>query len=288
MDELTTYLTKSAEAAHTHGMELTKADKAVPKGKKAVVNKTAGAMLPHIDVSDLEPSPARMQKQAKYYAMPSQAKYPLDGYDQVIKAAAYFDHWQGQMDPAHKREFCHNLVKRASAIGVDVSPTVRKYGADTYAPAADFEIAVAGRRGIVKEAHQLVLDELVASQPQLSPDDFAVTLGEFDKVAGIDHLYGQEILDPWFSTFGEKVAADSAASLKKSKGDDDKSYVFGNEMVTGKALKDLAATSSKSLNDTFGADFMKEFRKEPITIFESMPLDQKKILCRMANDNSPK
>lgn len=314
MDALTTFLTKEAEAANTFGMPMSVPDsKKNPETKKAVINKTAeescpddnlhtpvsgeqpqrnaqaASLKPHMSIEGKEPPKLFKKKEAQYYAMPSQKKYPLDGYDQVIKAASYFNQWQGQMAPEHRREFCHNLVKRADAIGLSVSSTARKYGASTYAPAADFEVAIAGRRGLVKEGHQELLDDLVELQPRMSPDDFAITLGEFDKVAGINHLYGQDILDPYFSTFGEKTAApDSVAALDQSPQDQEESFVLGNEIVTTRQLKNLAATSSKSLTDTFGQDFMKEFRKDPSGIFSSLPVDQKKILCRMANDDSPK
>lgn len=313
MDALSSYLMKEAEASHTYGMELTKTEEGKKSDqKKAVINKTAEEscpddnlndpvtgeqpqknnqskpLKPHVDVSGKEPPKVLQKKEAQYYALPSQKKYPLDGYDQIIKAASYYDQWRGQMAPAHRREFCHNLVKRADAVGWPVSREVRKYGASTYAPVSDFNIAIDGRRSVIKEAEANLLDELVQEQPKLNPDDFAVALGEFDKLAGIDHLYDEDVLDPYFSTFGEKYAApDSVAALDQHPSDQDQSWVIGNEVVTARSLKTLAAVQSKGLSETFGEEFMKEFRKDPAGIFNSLPVDQKKILIRMATDDSP-
>ena len=103
---------------------------------------------------------------------------------------------------------------------------------------------------------------------------FAEALHEFDKLAGIDHLYGRAVIDPYYSTYGEKTAAY----------DDGVSHVVGNDTVSNKQLKKMAKTPCAGMGKMFGDDFVKEFRKDPVAIFNSMPVDQKKIIARMAND----
>ena len=113
---------------------------------------------------------------------------------------------------------------------------------------------------------------------------FRSALREFDKQAGIDWMWDEHIMDPYLSTFGK---TSSSHAIDQSPTDQDESFVMGNEIVTAKQLKTFAATRSKDITDTFGADFMNEFRKDPVTIFKSLPLDQKKVIYRQANENSP-
>lgn len=257
------------------------------KGEQAPKLPQSGELKPHVDVSGKEPPKLLATKEAEFYALPSQKMYPLDGYDQVVKAAEYFGEWGPRFAPEHRREYCSNLVKRASVLKVRVSPEIRKYGSATYAPTSELQVALAGRRGVItKEAHVELLNELEEAQPTLDPETFAGTLAEFDKVAGIDHLYDQDILDPYYSTYGVKHA-EGPAALEQNTYDQDQSFVMGNEVVTGKQLKAFAASHSKDITDTFGEDFLKEFRKDPVGIFSSLPMDQKKIISRQANDNSP-
>jgi hypothetical protein len=188
----------------------------------------------------------------------------------VKTAAAYYDeHYKGFV-PELRREYCHNLCKRASMLGIELSDDVRKYGADGYASAAELDIALSGREGVVKEAtHLQVLHDLRDGRHCMLPEDFALALGEFDKVAGIDHLYDQHVLDPYYSTYGVKQAEEGA-------------LLAGNDYISQDELKRFARTCSGKLHDTFGGDFVKEFRKDPVGITRSLPADQKKMVIRLA------
>jgi hypothetical protein len=116
------------------------------------------------------------------------------------------------------------------------------------------------------------LDKLADARPHMSPDDFAVTLSEFDKVAGLDCHYDQYVVDPYYATFGEKRASDSIA--------------IGNDIMYVKDLKRFAKVGRNTMKARFGEDMADEFVKDPVGIFNSLPNDQKKVLMRMASDNS--
>jgi uncharacterized protein YejL (UPF0352 family) len=225
-----------------------------------------------VDVSGKEPPKKMVEKKASRYALPSLQRYPLDSYAEVEKAASYFDEWRGHFSPAHRREYCLNLTKRASDLGIKVSAEIEKYGSVTYAPASEVEIAIDGRKALVGEDGVTVLEKLSAARATIDPEIFAETLAQFDKMACIEANYDSDILDPYYSTFG-KTAEDELTS-----------HVLGNDMVTNKQLKELAQTPCGAMTNTFGEDFTTEFRKDPVGIFNSMPLDQKKILSRMANE----
>jgi hypothetical protein len=189
----------------------------------------------------------------------------------VKTAAAYFDEHRQAMTPELRREYCSNLVKRASMLGINVSDDVRKYGADGYASAAELDIALSGRVGVIKEAaHLQVFEGIRQGQSRMEPQEFALLLGEFDKLAGIDHLYDQHVLDPYFSTYGEKRAEDTGALLE------------GNDYISQDELKRFARTDSCKLKDTFGEELANEFRKDPVGVTKSLPVDQRKMIIRLA------
>lgn len=217
-------------------------------------------------------APARAEtKEAQHYALPAWRRYPLDGYDQVKQAAAYFGEWKGHMEPEMRREYCQNLVKRASALGIPVSDDVRKYGADSYAPAGELNAALDMRWGVLREdLHKTAFVQLKECQHLMQPEDFAVALGEFDKVAGIEEFYDRDIYDPYYSTFGVKKA------------EDDNAILVGNDYISANDLRTFAATAADKLKDTFGLDFVKEFRKDPVQITRSLPKDQQKVVIRTA------
>lgn len=230
------------------------------------------ALKPHVSVAGKEPPGVLKLKEAEYYALPSCQMYPLDGADQVKMASGYFDEYSCRMTPGQRREFCVNMVKRASLLGVPVSPLATKYAAAGYAEQGEIAIALDGRRLVIQDDTALgMLDKLAEARPLMQPENFAVTLGEFDTVVGIAHLYGSHVMDPYLSTFGEKHASDS--------------IIVGNDFMSVKQLKRLAAVGHGTVCHRFGSDMANEFVKDPTGVFNSLPLDQKRILMRMASDN---
>jgi len=233
----------------------------------------SGALRPHVNVAGKEAPGQLTLKKAELWAMPSLERYPLDDYGQVKAASQYFDEWHGHMTPEHRREYSVNMVKRAKVLRIPVSPVAEKYASAGYAPDHDVQAALDGRKlAMVDDVLIDTLDKLAVARPHMSPDDFAVTLGEFDKLAGIDHLYDQHVVDPYYSTFGEKRASDSIA--------------VGNDIMYVKDLKRFAKVGFNTMKMRFGDDMANEFVKDPVGIFNSMPTDQKKIIMRIASDNS--
>jgi len=158
-------------------------------------------------------------------------------------------------------------------LGCPVDEEIGKYGSATFAPDAELAIALEGRRSLLSEQHSDLLSKLAQARIEVSPEVFAETLGEFDKLAGIDHLYDSDIMDPYYTTYGTKVA---------SKDDPDGSFMVGNDYVTHTDLRNLGNRAVVELGKIFDADFVKEFRKDPIGIFNSLPVDQKKVISRLA------
>jgi hypothetical protein len=247
---------------------------AAPGGTQPAKNPQAAPINPRVNVDGKEAPAPKKEKAAGFFALTSMQRYPLDSFSEVEKAAEYFEQWSGHFEPVHRREYCLNLVKRAEALGVPTSSKIRKYGSAERAPAPEVAIGIDARRGVVtNDIHAAALGKIAGSWHAIPPELLAETLSEFDKIAGIDHLYDEQIPDPYWTVFGEKTAEDDAAT-----------HIIGNELVSNKQLDLLSKSSCDGLYKLFGEDFVKEFKKDPTGIFSSLPMDQKKILARMAND----
>lgn len=263
---------KHAEASNTSLMPAQPpADRKV-KPTVTVIQKVAN-MSPHVDVSTKEASVQYVEKKASLYAL--EDRYPLDSYVQVKEATAYFEEYGMRLSPEQRHEYCMNLVKRANDLSIELPIDVRKYGSETYAPEAEIKVAFDIRRNVLLDpAEKLILAELEEKRAMLDPELFCLTLSEFDKTAGLDHHYDSYVPDPFYSTYGVKEAEE---------------YIFvdGNDRVNGYELELLGTTRFSSLAATFGQDFAKEFQKDPVGIFKSMPVVQKKMIIHMATDNAP-
>lgn len=250
-------------------------------GEQPAALPQAKSLSPHVDVSAKEPPSESKEKKASRYACPSQGMYPLDGYDQVIKAASYFDEFGVRMEPEMRREYCHNLVKRASELGIKVSSVAARYGADTYASPEQIKIALDGRRALLEESDAAVLDKLAEAQPTMHPELFAETLHEFDRRNFLDQYYG-DIPDPYFSTF-DKTADDKVVTESDASPSD--AIIIGNEYLPVEKLLEFSKRGYDVMWNRFGLDVAKAFSDDPKGIFDSMPRDQKLIIMRLANSN---
>jgi hypothetical protein len=233
------------------------------------------APKPHVDVTSQEPPKLVQEKKASRYAMPEREMYPLDSYTQVKTAAAYFDRTFKFMPPPDRHEYAANLVQRARELSIYPGELAEKYGSVTYAPQHDIEVCLdARRRSIQDEVHLEVLDKLAGLRFAMAPEDFALTLHEFDKAAMLEQHYGY-IPDAYYTTFG-KTAAEASP---------EESVIIGNEYITRRRLAEYFKSNVGDVKARFGCELATEMAKEPKSTFDSLPRDQKLILMRMANNS---
>ncbi len=279
---------KEAELAGTYDMPHTKpADPKKPDVTKTAellkqafatsLQPTRLSMEPHVDVTGKEAPTRIMRKEAQRYALPLDRRYPLDGYDQVKMASAYFDQHAAEMPFEVRRVFCQNMVPRAEELGISTSDLAQKYASSRYAGSTEISIAMDARRNrIDNEDHQELLSKVAAVRTRVLPEEFSNLLHQFDKMAGLTHLYGSDLLDPVLSTFG-KTAAKTP--------DPKDSIIIGNEYVTARKIADVAKGRQDLVMKRFGKEFALEFARDPMGIFESLPRDQRLILMRIANSS---
>jgi hypothetical protein len=113
-----------------------------------------------------------------------------------------------------------------------------------------------------------LLDDMLEKHASIKPEVFAVMLENFDKQSGLDKYWEQGLGDPYWSTFGmQKTAAWS--------------FQHGNERVTEDDLRKLATQGKHHIRDRFNDEIADEFQRDPVGIFESLPLDSKRIIMRV-------
>lgn len=197
----------------------------------------------------------------------------LDSQEKVAAACDYFDENWKQMHPKARHEVAVNLMKSASVHDVETSDLLQRYGSSTYAPS--LRMAYETRKALLElddTDSRTLLDSMFDKAASVHPERFASALAEFDRGMGFDQYWDltMGIPDPWFSTFGRTKVAEYV-------------YVDGNDRVTATDLQRLAQ-NPLLLNEHFDEDIVKGFKNDPVTVFDSLPLPQKKVIMRVASD----
>jgi len=254
---------KTSEVVGTRTMPVTKPGKRV---------KIASLMeSPYVEVDYME----EKTKTASYDPSTSvlNGQLSLLPYDNVIKARDYFEENGMYMHPRERHEYCIKLAARADQLGIPISETVRKYGSTTFAPRGSIKVAFERRSQLWSTLDDRVGDslagDLLEKRASMDPELFAETLAELDAQTGIDQYWGNEIPDPWLSVFGRE----KTASWK---------WEQSGEYLTEDALRRFAAEGEDEMREKFGEEMAKGFAKNPTTIFDSLPLEQKRVIARMA------
>lgn len=261
------------------------------KGEQPAALPQAGQLKPKVDVSGQEPPKLIQKKEAQYYALPSQKKYPMDGYDQVKVAVAYFDEWQHEMPPAMRREFALNMVKRAEVLGIHPSDLACHYGGSR-AGLTQIKVAFDARRSVLRSGMDSldgepsdttsleVLEKLASGMQLMNADALAACLTEFDRMTGLDAHWGNDVPDPYYSVFAK------TAQEQESETDAEESIIVGNEYITKRQLVEFSKLRQQMMKDRFGDEIALEFTKDPTGVFNSLPRDQKLVIMRMANTSA--
>jgi hypothetical protein len=256
---------KKSEVVGTSSMPLTRPGKKKLASMMESPYVEADYIRPKIKVANYDPEVSVLN-----------GALPLLGYDQVVAAKEYFEDYGPRMHPRQRHEFCVKLAMRADQIGLVVPDVVKKYGARTYASPGEIKIACEMRKQVWKDlngrehgAEGEMLDQLFEKRASLEPEVFAEALAELDIQTGIDGFWDTAVHDPWHTTFG---------FVKKAQW----SWSQSGEHLTEEALNRLVAEDKKSLKSAFGEDVTEGLTKNPIQIFDSLPLEQKRIIARMA------
>ena len=228
-----------------------------------------------VDLTGIKPT-SRVVVESGNFALGD--KYPINTASQVKTAQEYFSDNVNRFNPIDRREYAVKVAHVSNAFGVGLESSIESYCGESYSP--DLENHLAVRYSILKEEAPVeareTLMKVASLTNSLTPDEFASALCEFDTVTGLNRYWDTDIKDPWYSTFAIEKVAMGMPGLKAK-------FTVGEMSVTEEELK-LLSQDMRKLTDIFGEDFALSFSKDPVAIFQSMPLPQKKTIARMASD----
>lgn len=240
--------------------------------------KTSSAFQPYVDVTGLEPPPRLEKRASERFCLVKEGRgqYPIDTYGEVMEAQQWFNDYGDTLHPADRREFCTKLASRADEIGLQVIDRIRKYAGQGYAPDGEIKVAVSTRMQFWAEdaPERDMLQGLMDKYASVRPEVFCEALRQFDELTGMDHYWDAGIYDPYYTTYG---------FVKKAEW----TFEHMSDRITEERLRQLAHASYPLIREKFGEELANSLKEKPTTIFDSLPLDAKRIIMRMANDPQP-
>lgn len=196
--------------------------------------------------------------------------YPIDSADNVKLASAYWSDNKHLMEPAMRRQYATKLA--SNRFNIPVAADVQELGAPGFgqlgklAQAIEIRKLAFDRGSSERKALSLIFEKRAA----LGPEIYARTLQQFDMETGLNHRWDSDIPDPFSSTFGKE--ADTVV------------WEEGADRVTASQLHNLALNYQSSMERVFTDELIGAFGKDPVGIFDSLPLPQKKIMARLADN----
>ena len=235
--------------------------------------KTAEAL--YVDVTGHQPMQKLAARQYEHYCLvkEGQSRFPIDSYGQVLEANQWFDENSYTLHPSDRRDYCVKLASRADDLGIMVTDKIRKYAGQGFAPDGEIRIAVAGRMQHWADdaPERNMLTGLMDKYASVTPDVFCSALRQFDEATGLNHLWDDEVYDPWYSTYGFEKKAEWV-------------WEQGNDRVTEEQLAKGCKENIQAVRERFGEDLANEMCVKPTQVFDSLPLDAKRIISRLVTD----
>jgi hypothetical protein len=241
---------------------------------KATDEKRASAL--YVDVTSKSPPPRFEKRAHTRYCLEKlgQGRFPIDSYGEVLDANKWFEENGKSLHPNDRREYCTKLAARAAELHISVTDNIRKYAGTTFAPADDVRASVCTRMQFwvddapERDALRGMLDKYASA----SPDQFCKELTEFDVQHGLDQYWDEFIVDPVACVFGMEKKAEWL-------------WEQGADRLTQDLLNGVHDSQKiHAIKAKFGPELASELVEKPSEVFDSLPLDSKRIIARILND----
>jgi len=233
-----------------------------------------GSLHPYVDITG-QRAPERFEKVASQQTLLN-GRFPVDSYGEVEQARQWFEDYGSVLHPLDRRDFCTKLAARADELGMDVTEKIAKYAGKGYAQPEELEAAVCTRMQYWADdsPERDMLKSLMEKKAEVPPEVFCEALRQLDETTGLNHHWDEGVVDPWYATFGKTAGAGWT-------------FEYLGDRVDEDMLKKVSVKDRELIKKKFGCEFAEEFQKKPREIFDSLPLDTKRIIMRMANDPQP-
>ena len=206
-------------------------------------------------------------------------KYPMPTEEYVKKAASYFvSHHKEFSDAEDRATFAYHVAKRAKELDAQIDKlameTLNTYSGSAYGDSVNSQMRI--RQDLVQNKPEFsqALSKLAAHKDSTQPEVFAKALYMFDKKAGLTRYYDGYLADAFKATFGKfnKVAShgyrweDSQSGLSLSEDQ----------------LNKVAEEKYEKIRTYFGSTLADSLKKHAVAIFESLPVDAKTTIAKIA------
>lgn len=203
------------------------------------------------------------------------AQYVFATPAHVKVASVYFDKQYKEFPVEYRNKFASALQVRAKELGMTpLKGQVEKYASDNYN--SYLEGHLISRKNLVEhsQAQTSSLYKIASMKNQLSPQQFSQMLAAFDKTAGLTQYYGGYLQDPYISTFGAQGESDYMWQSKT-----------GDRKLTSQEIESVVNTKNDKIASYIGKLAAESMKKDPIAIFDSLPVDVKEIIANIHDGN---
>lgn len=202
------------------------------------------------------------------------AQYVMATPTEVKIACAYFEKNASKMPVEARHKYAAAIQRRSNELGMGAQKGfVSKYASDHYSPQVDAHIL--SRKTLLQDIKPEMaanFSKLGAAKKQLSPSQFAKALYQLDKKAGIQKYYGGSLTDPFLASFAAEPDQYEGYRVK-----------VGSMQLNSDEIASLANGKYDQIKNYFGSTIAEELKKNPVPIFDSLPMDSKEILAGIAN-----
>ena len=274
---------EAAEIAAGHIKEACDKYKITPSARVKSLAKKASSNVYYERDGDIHP--VRLQKTASMSELAEAekiasnytfAQYAFPTPQHVNMGLKYFEKFASKLPLEVRHGYAEALQKRANELGMeDLKGEITKYASDSYG--AMIGAHIRSRVSLLDgkdPKYSATLSKLAASRKEFAPSEFARALHSFDKHAGLTRYYGSHLTEPYQATFASQPDKYAGYRVKTASG----------KSLTPDQIKMLATSKYDKIKEYFGKSLADELKKDPTSIFESLPMDAKEVLVGISND----
>ena len=199
-------------------------------------------------------------------------KYAMPDVPSTEAVIAWFEKHASQLASELRPRMARSIVKRATALGIDLGeyrtmPLLYKYAAGQWNE--NIGAHLEQRKSLLPrdEKNRDILNKLAAQIGNSEPEDFAKVLEAFDAKAGLSRYYGRGLEDAQASTLGMAKVGNWSSEID-------------GEIITEADL--VKAAAKPSFKQYFGDAVKTAFDKDPVSIYESLPSPNKALIHQIA------
>ena len=176
------------------------------------------------------------------------------------------------LDSYDRHDLAVAATKLASAHGAQVPNEIYRYSGEEVSP--HFGAYMKQRQEFTASTEiQGAYERLAKVASAINPDELVDLIYKLDDDAGLLHRYGKTLPDPHLCVFDRTKEASW-------------SWTHGGHYINQDQLLRLATGPTREqLEKLFDCDFVTSFRKDPLGVFQTLPVEQQIILSNMASQS---